>query len=335
MPLITDSYRFVAFGFLSDTILLNLFSDDPLRRLLKMEIRHLISFLQVAMLKSFTKAGDSLGYSQANVSLQIRQLESELGVPLFDRIGKTAHLTQYGEMLVPYAQNIVSTTTTIDNMFREKENLAGNLRVGFVESLFECLFKDTLSIFHREFPRVTVEVIADSTTTLLKLLHSGQLDIVCMVNDDLRDQDLLYWDSIECDIVIVSNNDHPLTSRLKLDPGDLDGQEFIMMEDSAPYVLTFNHWLRDEEIEIVPCIKVQIPFGAKQLLYNNNYLSVLPEFSVKKDILEGRITKLNVEGFAQTQHVQFLTHKSKVLTPQIEGFLSNAVDAFRDLTENN
>ena len=87
-----------------------------------MEIRHLISFLQVAMLKSFTKAGDSLGYSQANVSLQIRQLESELGVPLFDRIGKTAHLTQYGEMLVPYAQNIVSTTTTIDNMFREKEN---------------------------------------------------------------------------------------------------------------------------------------------------------------------------------------------------------------------
>ena len=300
-----------------------------------MEIRHLISFLQVAMLKSFTKAGDSLGYSQANVSLQIRQLESELGVPLFDRIGKTAHLTQYGEMLVPYAQNIVSTTTTIDNMFREKENLAGNLRVGFVESLFECLFKDTLSIFHREFPRVTVEVIADSTTTLLKLLHSGQLDIVCMVNDDLRDQDLLYWDSIECDIVIVSNNDHPLTSRLKLDPGDLDGQEFIMMEDSAPYVLTFNHWLRDEEIEIVPCIKVQIPFGAKQLLYNNNYLSVLPEFSVKKDILEGRITKLNVEGFAQTQHVQFLTHKSKVLTPQIEGFLSNAVDAFMDLTENN
>lgn len=59
-----------------------MFSDDPLRRLLKMEIRHLISFLQVAMLKSFTKAGDSLGYSQANVSLQIRQLESELGVPL-------------------------------------------------------------------------------------------------------------------------------------------------------------------------------------------------------------------------------------------------------------
>lgn len=298
-----------------------------------MEIRHLISFLQVAMLKSFTKAGDSLGYSQANISLQIRQLESELGVPLFDRIGKTAHLTQYGEMLVQHAQEIVATTTTINNMFREKENLAGTLRVGFVDSLFEILFRDTLLAFHREFPLVTVEVIADSTMTLLKLLHSGQLDIVCMVGNYLTDPDILCWDSVECDVLIVSNTGHPLTSRLKLDPGDLDEQEFIMMEDSAPYILEFNQWLQKEEIEVKPCIKVQIPYGAKQLLFNDNYLSVLPGYSVMKDIKEGRIAQLNVEGFSQTQHVQFLTHKSKVLTPQIEGFLSNAVDAFVKLTE--
>ena len=297
-----------------------------------MEIRHLVSFLQLAMLHSFTKAGDALGYSQANISLQIRQLESELGVPLFDRIGKTAHLTQYGEMLVPYAQEIVSTTTTIENMFREKENLAGNLRVGFVESLFECLFKETLRLFHREFPKVTVDVIVDSTTALLKLLHSGQLDIACMIGNDLLDPDVLYWDIIECDVMIVASPEHPLTSRLKLDPGDLDGQEFVLMEDSAPYVIEFNHWLQKEEIDIVPCVKVQIPHGAKQLLSNENYLSILPEFSVKEEIMTGQISQLNVEGFSQTQHVQFLTHKNKVLTPQIEGFLTKSVAVFRGLT---
>lgn len=298
-----------------------------------MEIRHLVSFLQLAMLQSFTKAGESLGYSQANISLQIRQLENELGVPLFDRIGKKAYLTQYGEMLVPYAQEIVSTTTTIENMFREKENLRGTLKVGFTESLFECLFRDTLLAFHKEFPLVTVEVSVDSTSSLIKMLHNGQLDIVCLIGDYLGDPDLLCWDSLECDILIVANNEHPLTSRLKPDPGDLDGQDFVLMEDSAPYILDFNRWLSDEEIEISTSIKVQIPFGARQLLYKESYLSILPDFTVKSDIREGRIAHLDIEGFSQTQKVQFLTHKSKVFTPQIEGFLEEAVSIFKSLSE--
>ncbi len=298
-----------------------------------MEIRHLLSFLQLAMLGSFTKAGDSLGYSQANISLQIRQLENELGVPLFDRIGKKACLTQYGEMLIPYAQEIVSTTTTIENMFLERENLKGTLRVGLTESLFECLFRDTVLAFHRKFPLVTVEVSVDSTSSLIKMLHNGQLDIVCLIGDYLGDPDLLCWDSMQCDIQVVANNEHTLTSRLKLDPGDLDGQDFVLMEDSAPYVIEFNRWLRDEEIEISTIIKVQIPYGAKQLLMKEKYLSLLPDFTVKKDISEGRITNLRIEGFSQQQEVQFLTHKSKVFTPQIEGFLKEAVSVFKSLTD--
>lgn len=299
-----------------------------------MEIRHLTSFLQLAMLGSFTKAGESLGYSQANISLQIRQLENELGVPLFDRIGKKAYLTQYGEMLVPYAQEIVSTTTTIENMYHEKENLRGTLRVGFTESLFECLFRDTILAFHREFPLVTVEVSVDSTAALIRMLHNGQLDIVCLIGDYLGDPDLLCWESTECDILIIANNEHPLTSRMKPDPGDLDGQDFVLMEDNAPYVVEFDRWLRDEEIEISTSIKVQIPFGARQLLQKESFLSILPDFTVKKDIQEGRITQLNVEGFSQSQKVQFLTHKSKVFTPQIEGFLEEAVSVFKSLSDD-
>lgn len=300
-----------------------------------MEIRHLVSFLQVAMLHSFTRAGETLGYSQANISLQIRQLENELGVSLFDRIGKTAHLTQYGQMLVPYAQEIVSSTTAVQNMFREKDNLRGTIRVGFVESLFEFLFEDTLNEFHKEFPLVTVEVVVDATASLLKMLHGGQLDIVCLISNDSSEPDIQYWGSTTCSILIVSSKNHPLTKRLKLDPGDLDGQEFVMMEDSSPYVIEFNQWLNEEEIEITPCIKVQIPYGAKHLLYKSDFLSVLPDFSVAKEIADGKIKQLCVEGFSLMQQVHFMTHKNKILTPQIEGFLEKAFDSFEKIAEKN
>lgn len=293
-----------------------------------MEIRHLISFLQVAALHSFTKAGETLGYSQANISTQIRQLESEVGVPLFDRVGKRANLTQYGQQLIPYAQQIVATSTTIETMFREKKALSGSLRVGFVESLFECLFRDTMLNYHRQFPLVTVEVTVDATSELLKRLHSGQLDAVCLIDSDLVDPDIHYWSSIECSVVIVANSRHPLSQRRQLEIGDLEGREFVLMEDSAPYILEFNRWLQRRNIQINPFIKVQSPEGALKLLSDTDYLSILPDYSVKGAICSGRMKRLDIDGFSQRQNVQFLVHKNKVLTPQIEGFLQEARTTF-------
>ncbi len=74
-----------------------------------MELRNLNTFLKVASLQNFTQASRELGYSQSNVSAQIKQLEQEMGAPLFDRIGRNVYLTSYGEALVPYARQIVTT----------------------------------------------------------------------------------------------------------------------------------------------------------------------------------------------------------------------------------
>ena len=71
-----------------------------------MDIKNLVTFIHVAELRSFTKAGDKLGYSQSTVSFQIRQLENELGVPLFERINRTVTLTEHGVRLLRSAYKI-------------------------------------------------------------------------------------------------------------------------------------------------------------------------------------------------------------------------------------
>ena len=71
-----------------------------------MDLRSLNTFIQVSELASFTKAAERLGYSQPTVSFQIRQLEEELGVRLFDRIGHTVSLTEEGREALNYAQSI-------------------------------------------------------------------------------------------------------------------------------------------------------------------------------------------------------------------------------------
>ena len=73
-----------------------------------MEIRNLVTFLKVTELNSFSKAAEALDYSQSAVTVQIQQLERELGVRLFDRIGKNVSITQYGKNFISYARDIVS-----------------------------------------------------------------------------------------------------------------------------------------------------------------------------------------------------------------------------------
>ena len=78
-----------------------------------MEVRNLVTFLKVTELKSFSRAAEALDYSQSAVTVQIQQLERELGVQLFDRIGKTVSITQYGKELEALYDEILDLTSKI------------------------------------------------------------------------------------------------------------------------------------------------------------------------------------------------------------------------------
>ena len=145
--------------------------------ILNMEIRNLSAFLQVATTKNFTQSALILGYSQSNISMQIQQLETELGVPLFDRIGRHITLTHYGQELLPYAHQIVSTALKMQNLKRTDESLCGTLKVGMTYSIFEILFKNTIEKYHSRFPNVNLELRLHDATLLLEALIKRQLDI--------------------------------------------------------------------------------------------------------------------------------------------------------------
>ena len=118
-----------------------------------MEIRNLYTFLQVASLQNFTKASQILGYSQSNVSSQIQQLEEDVGVKLFDRIGRGVILTQYGQQLVPYAEQIILLASKMDSMLWMPEDMIGILRLGMIESVFDICFEQLILRYTERFPR--------------------------------------------------------------------------------------------------------------------------------------------------------------------------------------
>ena len=95
-----------------------------------MELRNINTFLKVAATQNFSKAAEQLGYSQSAVTVQIRQLEKELGTPLFERIGKRVSLTERGMEFISYANEIMRVTDQARFFAKDQRELDGTLRIG-------------------------------------------------------------------------------------------------------------------------------------------------------------------------------------------------------------
>ncbi|MBQ1391921.1 MAG: LysR family transcriptional regulator [Firmicutes bacterium] len=285
-----------------------------------MEIRNLTTFLKVAVLGSFTQAARDLGYSQANVSAQIKQLEEEVGAPLFNRIGRSITLTQYAEELLPYARSIVATASQVENLLRPEEELGGTLRVGMIESLFDLLAEEVLPAYHRRFPRVLLEVTVDSTEALKDALAHGRIDIACLIDDPLPKNEWQVLFAAESEIAAYAAPSHPLAGKKHVTAAMLAAHETILMERSAPYNSGLRSFLAKSEIELVPFLTLQRSDMARKLTEHGPYITVLPRYSVAEALAAGRLVKLDTEGLQIHETVQVVLQRDRVIVPQIKGF---------------
>ena len=121
-----------------------------------MEIRNITTFVRVAELQSFSRAAEQLGYSQSAVTVQIRQLEQELGLLLFERIGKQVRLTENGSRFVLRALDILNAVDAAKNMAYEPERVFGKLRIATAESLLISVLPPVIMKFRQRCPEVEI-----------------------------------------------------------------------------------------------------------------------------------------------------------------------------------
>ncbi len=286
-----------------------------------MEIRNLNAFLKVAALKNFTQAAKELGYAQSNISAQIAQLEQELGVPLFNRIGRQVRLTQFGEELLPYAQELCSTAVKIENLHKSEEFLGGTIRIGMTDSISELFLEDSFLAYHRRFPHVRLEIVLDTTVRLLDRLRNGELDAACVITDPLSAAEWKIRKEIQVPIVAVANPALYISKKKSVSLDELAGQELVLMERDAPYSIRFEQELLRQHLEYKPVFRLQSAQTALRVVMRDAFVTVLPLYSVKEAAELGQVTLLNISQWKCLQSVQSVLHKSKVLTPQISGFL--------------
>ena len=282
-----------------------------------MELRILNTFLKVAQLQSFSKAADSLGYSQSAITVQVQQLENELGVRLFDRIGKNVTITHYGQTFIPYARDVISSASKAAHFAVDDQDLTGTLRIGSIESIITTSFSEILPEFHRRCPHVTTSIYSGGTQELLEMLHHNELDLIYTLDEPGYDSQLIKLFEQPEDVVIMAGGQHPLSGAEKLTLKEIVNEEFILMPRTSNYRHLFDAELARQKLEVHPFLELDGTDMAIRLLEKHPYLTVLPKYAAEQQVRDGSIVILPVSDCHMEQYRQLVHHKDKVITPQI------------------
>jgi len=194
-----------------------------------MELRHLRYFVAVAEELNFRRAAERLRVAQPALSSQIKSLEEELGVRLFDRTTRSVSLTPTGQIFLNEARGILGATTHAEQLVRKAElGLVGTLRVGVITPATGPLLARVLRHFHQKFPGVQLSLSALTTTEQLKRLRAGELDAGLLrppvVSPDYDNRFVEQAPLMQADPA-----GHRLAKKRKLEWTDFNGEGLVMI----------------------------------------------------------------------------------------------------------
>lgn len=194
-------------------------------------IRQLEYFLALAKHLNFRKAAEACFVMQPTLSAQIKQLEQNLGVSLFERDKRQVLLTQHGEVLVRRACRVIDAVDDmLDASAGLEKPLSGPLRLGVIPTIAPYLLPKSIHRIRKRFPDLMLYIREDTTERLLELLARGQLDVLLLAREaELGDVEVL--DLFSDRFMLAVPQEHPLGKQVHVRERDLENQRLILLED--------------------------------------------------------------------------------------------------------
>lgn len=258
-----------------------------------MELRHLRYFLAVATAQNFTKASEALHVSQPSLSVQIKNLEEELGTRLFDRLGRTIALTQAGSLFRDHAERALREVEQAAQLIRELDGAQrGRLIVGTLATVNSYLIPPLVSQFKQRFPAVHLQVHSQPSAEIVAGLLTNRLDLGLCLLPVPQDQ-LTTIPLFDERLVLVAPAQHRLAqSRLRM--RDLGGLPLVLMP--ADYCL---RKMVEEECALAGVttqvvLEMTSPEGILQAVTEGAGLTILPELYVRQRLVRSKLRMIDL-----------------------------------------
>lgn len=291
-----------------------------------MELRQLTTFRTIAQAGSFSRAATALNYAQSTVSAQIQSLEEELGVSLFDRLGKTVVLTDAGQTLLGYAEKILNLADEARTTVASGDVLTGSLTISAAETLCAYRMPAILREFRQRYPQVEVTLRLNPEGNLEQALRDGAMDVAFIMGEPFQASNLTVRSLATEPLLILAPPDHSLAAAETVSFADLQDEPVILTERTCLYRRMFLRALRTAGVQPATIMEFHSIEAIKQSVMVGLGLTLLPLLAVKSEIAHNKLVPLNWIGRDFEVVIQMVWHKDKWLSPALQAFLGVVED---------
>ena len=200
-----------------------------------MEFRQIQTFMQIAQVKNFSKTAELLGYSQSAVTVQIRQLETELGVRLFDRTGKKVILTPKGKEFLIHANKIIDEMHKAKDAMNDTAELKNPLHIGTIESLCTVKLQEIVQRFREEHPQVRIQITIGSPERLIQKMEHNELDVIYILDTPRWNKNWVKVMEKAEPVIFVSAPNYKLAGKKNIEVEEILNAPFYLTERNANY----------------------------------------------------------------------------------------------------
>ena len=286
-----------------------------------MEIRNLVTFVRIAQLHNFSKAVEQLGYSQSAVTMQIKQLEEELNVRLFERIGKHIRLTQAGDRLLPRAMEVLNAVRRAQTVSMGQGEISGPLRIGTAESLLISVLPPAIVEFSRRYPKVEVSTCTGLVEELFCMVRQNDIDLLFFLDKRIDFPEWVKVSERKEEIFFVASAASPLADRKKIPLDELVEQPFLLTEHGISYRYAFEQMVAQNGLEIHPFLETGNTDIITRMRLHNMRVSFLPGYVVQDYLRSGQLVALDVDCPEAQMWTQLVYHRDKEMSSQMEHFI--------------
>lgn len=287
-----------------------------------MEFRQLEIFRILARELSFTRAAKIAHCVQSNVTVQIRSLEAELGVPLFERLGRQIRLTAHGQKLLPYSERILSLHQEARTVVASSGPPTGILRIGSPESLLTYRLPPVLQVFRERYSQVDLVFRSVAACDMPGLLEQGDLDFGLIIDDPLEDIRLEVESLCDEPLVLLANPEHPLAAEMHVFPHQLSSQTLLLTDSGCTYRAKFLKSLAQFRIDPRSIMEFTSVEAIKECAALGMGVACLPAIVAGSEITQGKLAVLEWAGPELIMQTQITRHKDKWMSPAMDAFLS-------------
>ena len=282
-------------------------------------------FYTVAKCGSLTKAAEELYISQPAVSQSVKQLESQLGVRLFNRTHRGMELSaQGGKLIFPEVERALGLLSTAESRVAEMQTAAtGLIRIGASDTIFEYFLSDKIVDFHEKFPAVKIELMADFTPDTIEKLKANRCD-VAFVNlpIDVDPELTLYGNCMRLnDIFIVGEKYKDLANGGTVSLSKLKDYPIIMMDKNTVARRTLDNFLGSHGVELTPSIEVGSWDLMKRLVLRGMGVGIIPREYARGRLEDGELFEVKTDPSLPTRSVGMLLPKNASAPYALHSFI--------------